>query len=131
MNLSSLKPASEFAKNYGVKAIVYGSAGSGKTPIINTCPNPVLLACEPGLLSLRGSKVPTWEAYSADKVDEFFEWFFKSNETKKFDTLAIDSISQMAELYLQKALKEDKAWIASLWNHGYTNTCTVKRIIFY
>ena len=108
MNLSSLKPASEFAKNFGVKAICYGPAGSGKTPIINTCPNPVLLACEPGLLSLRGSKVPTWEAYSADKVDEFFDWFFKSNETKKFDTLAIDSISQLAELYLQKALKEVK-----------------------
>ena len=106
--INSLKPASEFAKNYGVKSIVYGPAGSGKTPIINTCPNPVLLACEPGLLSMRGSKVPTWEAYSADKVDEFFDWFFKSNETKKFDTLAIDSISQMAELYLQKALKEVK-----------------------
>lgn len=108
MNLNSLKPASEFAKNYGVKAIVYGPAGSGKTPIINTCPNPVLLACEPGLLSMRGSNVPTFEAYSADKIDEFFEWFFKSNETKKFDTLAIDSISQLAELYLQKALKEVK-----------------------
>ena len=104
MKMSDLRPANEFAKQYGVKCITYGPAGSGKTPIINTCPNPVLLACEPGLLSMRGSKVPTWEAYTADKVDEFFEWFFKSNETKKFDTLAIDSISQMAEIYLDAAL---------------------------
>lgn len=108
MNLNSLKPASDFAKNYGVKAIVYGPPGSAKTPLINTCPNPVLLACEPGLLSMRGSNVPTWEAYTADAIDEFFTWFFNSNETKKFDTLAIDSISQMAEIYLQKALKEKK-----------------------
>ena len=104
MNLSSLKPASEFAKQFGVKALIYGPPGSSKTPLINTCPNPVLLACEPGLLSMRGSKVPTWEAYTADKVDEFFEWFFNSNEIKKFDTLAIDSVSQMAEIYLDAAL---------------------------
>lgn len=105
MNLSSLKPASEFARNYGCKAIIYGAPGSAKTPLINTAPRPVLLACEPGMLSMRGSTIPTFEATTPETIDEFFKWFFHSNETKGFDTLAIDSTSHMADIYLQKALK--------------------------
>lgn len=81
----------------GVKSIVYGAAGTGKTPVVNTAPRPVLLAIEPGLLSMRGSNVPTYEAYTPAKIEEFFSWFFNSNEAKNFDTLAVDSASQMAE----------------------------------
>ncbi len=104
MNLSSLKPASAYAVNLGVKAIVYGPAGSGKTPIINTAPRPVMLACEPGLLSMRGSTVPTFIGATAKSIDEFFDWLFSSAETKNFDTVAVDSISQMCEIYLEEAL---------------------------
>jgi hypothetical protein len=108
MNISDLKAAGEFAQNFGVKAVVYGPAGTGKTPILNTAPRPLLLACEPGLLSMRGSKVPTYEAYEPKRIDEFFKWFFNSTETKNFDTLGIDSTSQMADIYLQDALKNNK-----------------------
>ena len=104
MNLKDLRPAHDWANSYGVKAVIYGPPGSGKTPLVNSCPRPLLLACEPGLLSMRGSQVPTFQAHTADKIDEFFEWFEKSNERKNFDTLAIDSTSQMAEIYLQAAL---------------------------
>lgn len=108
MDIKSLRPASEFAKQYGCKIIAYGGAGSGKTPLVNTLPRPVLLACEPGLLSMRGSPVPTYQANNADDVDGFFKWFFNSAETKNFDTLAVDSISFMADVYLQAALKTNK-----------------------
>lgn len=104
MNLQSLKPAGSFASCYGVKAIVYGPPGTGKTPIVNSAPRPLLLACEPGLLSMRGSNVPTFCAFTADALDEFFEWFFKSAEVKNFDTIAVDSVSHMADTYLQAAL---------------------------
>lgn len=113
MNLSSLRPAKEFAQNYGVKSIVYGPAGSGKTPIVNTAPNPVLLACEPGLLSMRNSNVPTFRAATAELLDEFFDWFFTSNESKKFDTIAVDSGSQMCETYLTRAKKQNKHGLAA------------------
>ena len=76
-------------------------------------------------MSLRGSNVPTWEAYSADKVDEFFEWLFKSNEAKKFQTVVVDSISQMAELYLQKALKEVKHGLQA---YGTMSTQTLAKL---
>lgn len=104
MNLQSLRPASVFAQQYGAKALIYGPPGGRKTPTINTCPRPLLLACEPGMLSMRGSTVPTFQAFTGKLIDEFFLWFFSSNERKNFDTLAIDSVSQMADIYLQEAL---------------------------
>lgn len=104
MDQRNLRPAKEFAQTFGIKAIVYGDAGSGKTPLINTCPRPVLLACEPGLLSMRGSNVPTYLGFDIKSIEDFFLWFFNSVETKNFDTLAIDSTSQMADIYLQGAL---------------------------
>ena len=106
MNIKDLVPAYQCAANMGVKAVLYGEPGIGKTPLINTAPNPVLLAIEPGMLSMRGSSVLTYKAYEHREgthkgVDEFFEWWFKSNEPKKFDTLGIDSGSEMAEAYLR------------------------------
>jgi len=76
------------------------------TPLVNTAPRPVLLATEPGLLSMRGSNVPTWLAPTTDKIDEFMKWFEHSNEAKNFDTLAIDSSSQMCDIALDMAKKK-------------------------
>lgn len=108
MQMSQLKPASQLARRYGVKSVVFGSPGSGKTPLINTAPRPVLLVTEPGMLSMRGSNVPAWEAYSPALITEFFEWFMKSREAANFDTLGIDSISNIAEIILAEELKSLK-----------------------
>ena len=123
MQQSDLRPAKEFAQNFGVKALIYGPAGTGKTPLINTAPRPLLLACEPGLLSMRGSNVPTYPAYTAAKIDEFFKWFFGSTEVKNFDTIAVDSVSQMADIYLQEASKTIK--------HGYQDYEPIASFVFY
>lgn len=39
----------------GVKVLVYGQAGAGKTHLIRTLPHPVILSAEGGLLSLHGT----------------------------------------------------------------------------
>jgi len=103
MQASDLKAAKEFAQMFGAKCIIYGPPGVGKTPIINSAPRPVLLATEPGLLSMRNSNVPTWVAPTKAKIDEFMKWFEHSAETKNFDTLAIDSISQMCNIALDES----------------------------
>src|SRR3954470_16163747 len=108
MDMRDLKAAGDHAQNFGVKALIFGPAGTGKTPIFNTAPRPLLLATEPGLLSMKGSKIPTYEAYTPAKINEFFKWFFNSNETKNFDTLGIDSASQIADIYLIDAQKNNK-----------------------
>lgn len=108
MQMNQLKPASSLALKFGVKAMLFGPPGSGKTPLINTAPRPLLLATEPGLLSMRNSNIPTWDAYTTARIDEFFAWFTKSAEAKNFDTLAIDSGSQLAEISLSDALEKRK-----------------------
>lgn len=108
MNQKDLKPAGTLAQKFGVKSICYGKAGVGKTPIAETAPRPVMLSVEPGLLSMRGSNIPTWEAYEPKRLDEFFSWFFQSNESKNYDTLVIDSLSQLAEIILKEELGRNK-----------------------
>jgi hypothetical protein len=108
MNINNLKPASTLAQRFGVKAVAYGGPGTGKTPCINTAPKPVLCVIEPGMLSMRSSSIPAFEAYDANKITEFFDWLFKSNEAKQFDTVGIDSISQLAEIFLTQELLRNK-----------------------
>lgn len=108
MQMSQLRPAYACAAQYGVKALAHGGPGSGKTPLIKTAPRPVLCATEPGLLSLRDWDGPVWEAYTARAIDEFFDWLKRSNEPANFDTVGIDSVSQMAEIYLADAMKSNK-----------------------
>ena len=118
MNQNDLKPAKEFAQRFGIKCVVFGPPGSGKTPMVNTAPRPVLLATEPGLLSMRNSNVPTWLAPTTDKIDEFMKWFEHSSEAKNFDTLAIDSSSQMCDIALDMAKKKVKSWASAVRHHG-------------
>lgn len=108
MNLSQLRPAHQLAQRFGVKAITFGGPGSGKTPLTNTAPRPVLCVTEPGMLTMRNSNIPTWDAYTPQRIDEFFDWLSRSNETKNFDTVCVDSISQMAELFLTRELERWK-----------------------
>lgn len=103
MQMSQLRPANQLAKRFGVKAILYGAPGSGKTPILNTAPRPVLLVTEPGMLSMRNSNIPCWEAFTLPLIEEFKKWFAGSREASNFDTLQIDSISQLAEIKLRDA----------------------------
>lgn len=107
MNASQLRPASQLACRFGVKAIIYGGPGSAKTPLVNTCPRPVMCVTEPGMLSMRTSNVPCWQADTPERIKEFFDWLKGSSETKHFDTIAVDSLSQMAEVILKRTLEKN------------------------
>lgn len=108
MQMNQLRPASDFALKYGAKTVVYGAPGTGKTPILNSAPRPVLLCVEPGMLSMRQSTAPTWGGFTPKHIDEFFEWILKSNEANNFDTICIDSVSQMAEIILEEELQRNR-----------------------
>lgn len=108
MQAKDLRPAGTFAQQYGVKMLAYGPPGAGKTPLINTAPRPVLMICEPGMLSMRGSTVPAWEASTVERIDEFFDWVFRSPEARSYDTIGLDSASQMAEIILKAELKRNR-----------------------
>lgn len=108
MQMKDLKPASSFAKNYGFKALAYGPPGEGKTPLIMTAPRPVMLVCEPGMLSMRNAhNVAAWEGDTPERCAEFFTWLNSSHEAKNFDTACVDSFSQYAEIVLKRALEKN------------------------
>lgn len=96
----------------GVKLLVYGNAGAGKTSLIPTLPNPVVLSAEGGLLSIADADVPFVEVSSYDTLMEAYAWLTQSAEAKGFDSVALDSISEIAEVVLnheKKIAKDPRA----------------------
>lgn len=92
----------------GVKVLVYGQAGAGKTHLIRTLPRPVILSAEGGLLSLQGTGIPYVEISNLATLTEAYEWLLDSNETKEFQCVALDSISEIAEVVLSSEKKTTK-----------------------
>lgn len=104
MQMSDFRPARDFARRYGAKSMAFGKPGVGKTPVFNTAPRPLLMVCEPGMLSMRNSSIPAIDCFTAQRIDEFFAWLFGSQESRNFDTIGIDSTSQLAEIILDEEL---------------------------
>lgn len=95
----------------GVKMLVYGQAGAGKTTSIATLPAPVILSAEGGLLSLSGADIPFIEINSMADLMEAYTWLISSAEATAFESVAIDSISEIAEVCLnfeKKATKDPR-----------------------
>lgn len=92
----------------GVKLLVYGNAGSGKTSLIPTLPNPVVFSAEGGLLSIADADLPFVEVSSYDTLMEAYRWVTEADEAKHFESIALDSISEIAEVVLNHEKKVAK-----------------------
>ena len=92
-----------------VRLLVYGAAGAGKTSLIPTLPDPLVLSAEGGLLSIKGADVPFIEIKSMDDLKEAYQWLTESEEAAQFKSVALDSISEIAEVVLtaEKATAKD------------------------
>lgn len=92
-----------------VRLLVYGQAGAGKTSLIPTLPAPVILSAEAGLLSIAGSNLPFVEINSVETLREAYQWLTESSEAAQFESVALDSISEIAEVVLanEKATAKD------------------------
>jgi hypothetical protein len=108
MNISNLVPVSSLVQRFGVKAVLYGGPGLGKTPMLTTAPNPVILFTEPGFLSVRHYNGPGCLATSYKDIREFWQWAIGSQEARQFQTKCVDSLSQMAEIILNEELPKHK-----------------------
>jgi len=97
------------AAGHGVKMLVYGRAGTGKTTLCGTAPNPVIISAEAGLLSLRAKKIPVILVSSMQDVWDAFSWCSTSARKAGIHTICLDSISEIVEKVLaaQKKKKPD------------------------
>lgn len=92
----------------GVKCVVYGKAGMGKTTLCATAPNPFIISAEGGLLSLAQFNLPYTEIKTIEDLNRVHQWALQSNEARQFSTICVDSISEIAEVVLNNARKKAK-----------------------
>lgn len=81
----------------GIKCVVYGSSGVGKTVLCSTAPRPIIISAEQGLLSLASLDIPYVEVNSIKDIGDAFD-MLKSHAD--YDTICIDSLSEIAEVVL-------------------------------
>ena len=99
----SLKRTRDLAAN-GVKLLVYGQAGAGKTSLIRTLPTPLVLSAEAGLLSIQDADLPYIEIKCVEDLREAYSYIM-SEEGAAFESIALDSISEIAEVILNAEKK--------------------------
>ena len=94
--------------NHGIKALVYGKSGVGKTYLARTAPAPIILSAEAGVLSLRDVAIPMIQIKTVQDLTEAHLWLQNSTEAKQFATVYIDSISEIGEVVLANAKAQVK-----------------------
>lgn len=89
----------------GIKVMVYGLAGSGKTRLLATAPKPIIISAEKGLLSLGNQDVPFIRIESGlgkpPALEQLKAIRLQIHQDKRFLTVGLDSASEIAEVCLR------------------------------
>lgn len=102
----------------GVKMLVYGRAGMGKTSLCATAPAPIILSAEAGLLSLSPQNIQRMFGYTLDipviqiktvtDLENAYMWLLSDPNAVQFQTVCIDSITEIGEQVLAHAKTQVK-----------------------
>jgi hypothetical protein len=104
-----LSTTAQALQDSGIKILVHGPAGSGKTTLCATTGGaPVIISAEAGLLSLRHHNIPVIEVTSIEDVLQAYRFISEAGEAKQFDWVCLDSISEIAEVCLAAEKKTNK-----------------------
>lgn len=102
-----LKSTKDFATAH-LNILVYGESGVGKTTLCSTAPDPLIISAEGGMLSLAKYDLPVYEIKSREDCNEIYDFLTTSKEAAKYNTICIDSISEIAEVLLSEEKKKTK-----------------------
>lgn len=91
-----------------VNCIIYGKSGVGKTRLSSTAPKPLILDSENGLLSIKDKDIPVIKIKDFDDLKEAYDYLTSKKAKKLYETIIIDSASEVAEIVLQQLKKETK-----------------------
>ena len=80
----------------GIKGLIYGPPGVGKTVLASTAPEPIILSAESGLLSLRHLNLPVIVIKTLEDLQQARQWC-QSTQAASFYTIYLDSLSEIAE----------------------------------
>lgn len=107
--------------NNGIKILVYAEAGMGKTVLCATLPKPVIISAESGPLSLQAGNLarlypPPWtyatnipmiKVKTVEDLNAAYQLLIGPHGAR-FESVAIDSISEIAEVVLANAKAQVK-----------------------
>ena len=106
ITLSSTKQTAQLS---GLKFLVHGPAGAGKTSLCGTTGEPtVIISAESGLLSLRHLDISVIEVKTLDQLYEAYAFVTETAEGQAFKWICLDSISEIAEVVLNHEKKVAK-----------------------
>ena len=93
----------------GIKVLVHGPAGVGKTSLCATTgASTIIISAESGLLSLRGVDIPVIEVKALDQLYEAYDFVVNDPQGQSFEWICLDSISEIAEVVLNHEKKVAK-----------------------
>ena len=93
----------------GLKFLVHGPAGAGKTSLCATTGEPtIIISAESGLLSLRQHDIPVVEVKDLASLYEAYDFVANAAEGQQFKWISLDSISEIGEVVLNHERKVAK-----------------------
>ena len=93
----------------GIKILVHGPAGAGKTSLCGTTgESTLIISAESGLLSLRQFDIPVVEVKTLEQMYEAYDYVVNDPEGQAFKWVCLDSISEIAEVVLNHEKKVAK-----------------------
>lgn len=98
----------QIAQTKGIKLLVYGKAGTGKTTLCGTAPSPLIISAEGGLMPLRHKRIPVVEVGTLKDIEAVFIWLRSSADARFIQTVCLDSLSEIAEVVLANEKKKTK-----------------------
>ena len=89
----------------GIKCGIYGRDGAGKTFLIPTAPRPLIIDVEGKTLSIKEHNIPSLRIVTWQDWLDVWKFISESAEMRNFDTVYVDSISELSAVSLahQKA----------------------------
>lgn len=85
----------------GIKCVLYGGSGTGKTVMSATAPNPIIISAEKGLLSLADHDIPYIEVDTVKSIGEAYKYCVES----EYETIVLDSLSEITVTALSEFKK--------------------------
>lgn len=125
----TIKSTADVGAN-GIKMMLYGKWGAGKTPMLATAPNPIIISAEQGLLSIRKIRppLPLVEIKNFNDLVEVYNWLAGSNEAKQFYTICLDSLNELIEVLLVEERKKAKDGRQAFYAVGDTGISWVRAL---
>lgn len=91
-----------------IKMMIHAPAGYGKTSLLATAPTPLVVSTEQGLLSLKKAGLPFAIVQTMEDLKAIREMIFTHESFASFETIGIDSITDIAESIVMEFKKTYK-----------------------